>query len=39
MSATTQIRRSEFDDNYGLDDSIKEVDPLLYDTLLEKIKL
>jgi hypothetical protein len=39
MSATTQIRRSEFNSNYGLDDAIKEADPFLYATLLEKVKL
>lgn len=39
ISATTQIRRSDFNENFGLDKSIKDVDPVLFDTLLEKIRL
>jgi len=39
ISATTQIRRSEFNENFGLDQSIQEIDPELYDFLLTKIKL
>ncbi len=39
ISATTQIRRSDFSENYGLDKSIESVDFKLYNMLVEKIKL
>lgn len=39
ISATTQIRRSDFTENYGLDESLKEADSKLYNLLIEKIKL
>jgi hypothetical protein len=38
MSATTQVRRSKFEQNLGVNDKLREIDPKLYVELTNNIK-